>query len=138
MKIFIADDDLTNRSLLGGLLHKWGFEVLSAVDGQQAWAHLSQAEAPRLAILDWMMPGMDGVQLCRALRAQEGQYPYYLILLTAKSHSQDIVQALEAGADDYVTKPFDLEEMRARIRVGQRVLDLQAKLREHERLRGVL
>jgi phosphoserine phosphatase RsbU/P len=138
MRTLIADDNADNRTLLMDLLPKWGHEVVSATDGQEAWRVLADKNAPQLAILDWVMPGINGVELCRRLRERERQNHPYIILLTSRCEAQDIVRALEAGADDYVTKPFNIDELRARIQAGCRILDLQAQLRDHERLQGVL
>jgi sigma-B regulation protein RsbU (phosphoserine phosphatase) len=128
MRVLIAEDDLTSRQLLEGVLKKWGCEVVSTRDGNEAWAAFQSEDAPGLAILDWMMPGMDGVDLCRRVRGRKARDPVYLILLTALGQTKDIVAGLDAGADDYVTKPFNSNELRARIRVGQRVLELQSSL----------
>lgn len=128
MKILIADDSLSNRVVLERLLAKWDYEVISAADGAEAWAVMRGADAPQLAILDWMMPGYDGLELCRMTRAGErGEMPY-LILLTSRDSKEDIVMGLEAGANDYIGKPFHHEELRARLKVGQRMVELQAAL----------
>lgn len=128
MKVLIADDDVIPRRFLQTALVKAGHEVIVAHDGAEAWHLLQQAEAPRLAILDWLMPGLDGVEVCRKVR-QWDHAPYvYLILLTSKDQQEDIVAGLEAGADDYLIKPFDPQELEARLRTGQRILDLQAAL----------
>src|SRR6266540_3454096 len=128
MKVLIAEDDPVSRRLLEVKLRRWGHEVIVVGDGSEAWRVLQQADAPQLAILDWMMPGMDGVQVCREVRSRaEGRYTY-LLLLTARGQKEDIVQGIEAGADDYLTKPFDSTELQARLRAGERVLDLQARL----------
>lgn len=124
MRILIAEDDPVSRCLLEATLIKLGFEVTVTSDGHQAWEAL-QRDAPPIAILDWMMPGIDGIELCRRARTIQSPTPTYLILLTAKSDKGDIVQGLDAGADDYVTKPFDRRELRARINVGLRVSELQ-------------
>lgn len=138
MKILIADDDLTSRSILHALLSKWGYDVVGAEDGEEAWTLLQQTQAPQMAVLDWMMPGMDGVKLCRNLRIQERGHPLYIILLTSKGERKHIIEGLEAGADDYIAKPYNNEELRARINVGCRMLELQNKLLEKEKLQGVL
>ncbi len=138
MRTLVADDNADSRTLLMELLPKWGHEVLSVSDGQEAWGALADEDAPRLVILDWIMPGIDGVELCRRLREKDRQNPPYIILLTSRNRTEDIVQALEAGADDYLTKPYDFDELRARIQVGCRILGLQAQLRDYERLQGVL
>jgi DNA-binding response OmpR family regulator len=134
MKILIAEDSLTSRNLLTTLLKKFGYEVEASVDGAQAWAALQRPDAPQLAILDWMMPEMDGVAVCRCVRQIQTDQPPYLILLTALDDKSHVVAGLEAGADDYIAKPFDADELRARIEVGMRVVTLQrelaAKIRE--------
>ena len=128
MKILIAEDDPVSRRLLQALLQKWGYEVTVASDGEEAWELLQQEGAPRLAIIDWMMPKMDGAEVCRKVRATEGGAYVYLLLLTAKTQKEDIVRGIGAGADDYVTKPFDANELNARLRAARRILDLQADL----------
>lgn len=138
MRILIADDDTTSRTMLQAVLRKWGYEVTTAVDGAEAWEKLQATDAPRLAVLDWMMPEVDGLRLCRKLRAQQRIDPLYLLLLTSRADRQDIVLGLEAGADDYVSKPYDPEELHARIKVGLRVLDLQDERTARQRLQGVL
>ncbi len=138
MRILIAEDDLTSRTMLQALLSKWGYEVVITSDGHEAWGALQDAEAPQMAILDWMMPGMDGVTLCQKLREQHRAEPFYIILLTSKDERKDIVLGLEAGADDYVAKPYDNAELHARVDAGRRLLQLQQESRERERLQGVL
>jgi len=129
VKILVADDDPINRRLLEAFLTKWGYEVQLARDGAEAWEILQQDEAPRLAILDWMMPSLDGLQICQLARRQKDQRSYtYLLLLTAKFQKEDVIAGLEAGADDYLTKPFDANELKARLRAGKRILDLQEQL----------
>ena len=128
MRILIAEDDATSRAMLQAVLGKWGYEVAGASDGDEAWALLQEKGAPQLALLDWMMPGIDGVSLCRKLREQPRQAPLYLILLTAKSERADIVKGLEAGANDYIAKPYDISELRARVEVGRRMLEVQGQL----------
>lgn len=128
MRILIAEDDPVSRRLLEATLCKWGYQVIACPDGTAAWQALQQADTPSLAILDWMMPGMDGVQVCREVR-KRGNEPYvYLLLLTAKNQKSDIISGLEAGADDYIIKPFEANELRMRLRAGRRILDLQAEL----------
>lgn len=128
MKILIAEDDLISRRVLAATLEKFGYEVIVAADGVEAWAAFQGPDAPQLAILDWMMPGLDGVELCRRVRSDPTQLPPYLILLTAKSAKADVVAGLNAGANDYLTKPFDSTELRARVQVGVHVLELQNNL----------
>jgi two-component system, cell cycle response regulator len=128
MRVLIAEDDPISRRVLESFLVKWGYEVIVALDGQEAWNLLQDENAPTMAILDWMMPGLDGVEVCQRVRTRTSQPYMYLLLLTAKGSKQDIVEALEAGADDYLTKPFDAAELKARLRAGIRVLDLQQQL----------
>ncbi len=130
MKILVAEDEKTSRILLEKILAKWGYEVVSATDGHEAWEKLQSEDAPKLAILDWMMPGIEGIEVCRKLRQQEqGDEQYtYVILLTAKDSKESIIEGMEAGADDYIVKPFDQNEMRVRIRAGQRIVRLQSEL----------
>ena len=128
MKILLAEDDPLSRHRLVAILKKWGYEVAVAKDGTQAWQQMQTSEAPQLVILDWMMPGMDGLEVCQKIR-QRGQEPYvYMILLTARSSQKDLLVGLGAGADDYLAKPFDLQELQVRLRAGRRILDLQAEL----------
>jgi DNA-binding response OmpR family regulator len=131
MKILIAEDDLTSRRMLETRLVKWGYEVIVTCDGNEARKELQREDAPQLAILDWMMPGMDGVEVCSRVREMESESHIYIILLTAKDRKEDLVAGLDAGADDYLTKPFNREEMRARLQVGIRTVDLQNRLAEH-------
>lgn len=130
MKILIADDDYTSRAVLGQLLRKLGHEVVETLDGEEAWEALQRPDAPRLAILDWIMPGLEGPEIVRRVRALPGQRVPYLIILTSRSGKEAIVEGLEAGADDYVSKPFDPGELRARVEVGRRMLQLQDSLLE--------
>ena len=116
MNILIAEDDLTSRSMLAAVLKKAGHEITATVNGVEALAVLEQPGAPRLAILDWMMPEMDGLEVVRRIRAKSSPQPPYLIMLTAKGEKADIIAGLDAGADDYVVKPFDLPELFARLR----------------------
>lgn len=134
MPILIAEDDATSRIVLERTLQGWGHEVVSTRDGSETWAVLQQEGAPKLAVLDWMMPGLEGPEVCRRLRALARPVPIYVILLTAKGLTSDIVTGLESGADDYLTKPFDRQELRSRIRVGERMIALQQGLadRVHE------
>lgn len=133
MKVLIAEDDPVSHRLLEATLAKWGYEGVTAADGTEAWRVLGGADAPPLAILDWMMPGMDGIEVCRRVRARTTPTPMYLILLTAKGQRDDVVGGLEAGADDYVTKPFDRAELRARVAVGIRIVELQQALADRVR-----
>jgi two-component system, cell cycle response regulator len=128
VRILIADDDLTSRLVLTGVLKKSGDHIVTAVDGDEAWEVMRQPDAPALAILDWMMPGLSGVEVCRRIRGRQSDQPPYLILLTSRGEKADIVAGLAAGADDYLAKPFDSGELRARVDVGRRVIELQARL----------
>ena len=128
MRILIADDDLTSRTVLTSVLQKLDYDVTALPDGQSAWEALQQDDAPRLAILDWLMPGIDGVELCRRIRSRETDQPPYLILLTTRAEKKDISEGLNSGANDYLTKPFDLSELRARLAVGARMVALQDRL----------
>jgi two-component system, cell cycle response regulator len=124
----IAEDDPIFRRILENWFKKWDYGVTAVDNGLAAWEILQREDAPQLAILDWMMPGMDGIELCSKIRSRK-QGPYrYVLLLTAKDDKQDVIAGLEAGADDYLTKPFDVDELRARVRAGRRILDLQAAL----------
>jgi len=127
MKILIAEDDPVSRCFLEVTLAKWNYEVISTRDGNEAW-NAFQRESPPIAILDWMMPALDGAELCGRIRSLEADIVPYLILLTAKSEKGDVVAGLEAGADDYITKPFSRQELRARIEVGLRIGELQKNL----------
>ena len=128
MKILIAEDDSVSRRMLTSLLSRSGYEVVAVEDGVKAWEILQAEDAPRLALLDWMMPGMDGVGVCRQARKQVGRPYAYLILLTAKGGKVDVIEGLESGADDYLTKPYDAQELKARMRVGLRILELEDNL----------
>ena len=128
MRILIAEDDFTSRRMLEAMLVKWGYEVVIACDGNEAWAILQTEHAPKLVILDWMMPGMDGVEICRRVRQDIEDSPFYLILLTMRDSKEDIVSGLRAGANDYISKPFNREELNARVHVGERVIELQSAL----------
>lgn len=128
MKILIAEDDAISRHLLEAFLQKWGYEVLVAKQGNEAWKLLQREGAPRLVILDWMMPGMDGVEICREAKRRSPESPLYVLLLTTRNQPQDFLEAFEAGADDYLTKPFDPRELKARVFTGGRLLELQEQL----------
>ncbi len=148
MRILVAEDDFTSRSILVAILKKWGYELIVTEDGLAAWEALRQPDAPRLVLLDWDMPGQDGLEVCRRIRSQETPNPPYVILLTGRGEKGDLVRGLETGANDYVAKPYDSAELRARIRVGERMLEMQDKLLEardamahlamHDPLTGVL
>ena len=130
MKVLVAEDNLTMRIMVSGILERWGHQAVPAADGEEAWRIMQQPDAPRVALLDWEMPRMDGIEVCRHLRDREkgGAEYTYVILLTSRSEKQEIVSGIEAGADDYVVKPFDHHELRARVRAGSRIIELQIEL----------
>jgi diguanylate cyclase (GGDEF)-like protein len=128
MKILVADDDSVIRCSIEGLLSKWGYDLVVATNGDEAWGILQREDSPRLALLDWMMPGMNGPTVCRSVRTLNAVPYTYLILLTGRGGKEDIVSGLEAGADDYLTKPFNAYELKARLRTGERILELQEEL----------
>jgi DNA-binding response OmpR family regulator len=126
IRILVAEDDAISRELICTRLEKWGYEVIVTQNGTEAMAQLRKPDAPSLAILDWMMPGMDGLEICR--RVREVDRLIYIILLTARSGIANLVAGLGAGADDYLVKPFDKDELQARLLVGLRVMNLQREL----------
>ncbi len=128
MKILVADDDRMSRLVLANLLGRWGYEVTAVADGDAAWEALAADGGPRLAVLDWKMPGREGPQICRELRASERPGYFYVVLLTSQDQGGQIVEGMESGADDYVVKPFEPEELRVRLRAGRRILELEAEL----------
>jgi phosphoserine phosphatase RsbU/P len=128
MKILIADDDPVLRIVLNGTLNESGYEVIETCDGLAAWDALRQVDGPKIAILDWGMPGMDGTEVCRRAREEPRTVGSYLILLTARLGETEVAEGLDAGASDYLTKPFNDRELLARVRVGLRVLEVQDKL----------
>jgi CheY-like chemotaxis protein len=136
--IVVAEDDLVSRTLISGLMEKWGFKAVITQDGHEAMAALRAEQGPTIALLDWMMPGMDGLQVCR--RVRESEKMVYVIMLTSLGAKENIVEGLHAGADDYLIKPFDKNELLARIQVGLRILELYAALaarvRELEKAAG--
>jgi phosphoserine phosphatase RsbU/P len=130
VKILIAEDDLTSRIMLGATLRKSGHEVIETSNGSEALEQLQKPDAPSIAIIDWMMPVMDGLEVVRRIRSVLPSRPCYIILLTAKSDKTDIINGLNAGADDYISKPFDPGELFARLEVGRRLIEMQEKLAE--------
>jgi diguanylate cyclase (GGDEF)-like protein len=128
MRVLIADDDPMQRLYLTRCLSSWGYETLVAEDGEEAWRILQGNDAPPLVLLDWMMPGIDGTVLCQHIRRLKDRPYTYIVLLTARSDQQDLLSGLGAGADDYMTKPVNTPELQARLRSGQRIIDLQNKL----------
>lgn len=128
MRVLIADDDPVLRFALRQHLERWSFDVVECVDGNQAWQVLQEPSPPLLAIVDWSMPGIDGPTLARDLREVPALAGMYVILLTSNTSKQDVIAGLESGADDYITKPFDWDELRARVRIGSRIVGLQQAL----------
>lgn len=128
MKLLIAEDDTSLRNLLKLYLSRWGYDVIETRDGNEAWEALNSEDAPRLALLDWLMPGMNGVDICQKVRAELKEPYTYIILLTGQHKEQDIIAGMESGADDYITKPFKSNELRVRLRAGRRILELQDEL----------
>ena len=133
MRVLVADDDPLARRLLEVTLTRSGYEVLAVADGVEAWDVLCGQDSPTLALLDWMMPGLTGVDVCRKVREAAPRDPIYLILVTSKGRTEDVVNALRTGADDYITKPFEIEELRARLAVGERLVTLQQQLADRVR-----
>src|ERR1700722_1760130 len=139
-KILVAEDDAVSLHLLKNFLIKWNYDVTVATDGLQALQLLETDDTPRLVVLDWMMPGMEGIQICQKVRARPDKPYVYILLLTARTEKQDLLQGLAFGADDYLTKPFDAQELRARLHVGERILNLEDELRfraTHDSLTGI-
>jgi DNA-binding response OmpR family regulator len=128
MQVLIADDDPVLRFALRQHLERWSFDVVECVDGTEAWQVLQEPSPPLLAIIDWSMPGIDGPTLARDLRDVPALAGMYVILLTSNTSKQDVIAGLESGADDYITKPFDWDELRARVRIGSRIVGLQQAL----------
>lgn len=129
MKILLAEDSLVYQHLISGHLKEWGFDLQIAKDGAKAWELLQAPDAPRLALLDWVLPKIEGIELCRRIRMVQGQSDYtYIVLLTGKEGKDDLVEGMRSGADDYLQKPFHPPELEARLLVGKRILDLQREL----------
>jgi phosphoserine phosphatase RsbU/P len=131
MNVLIAEDDAPSRLMLQSLLTKWDYTVIAARDGDEAWRVLCEPEHPHLVILDWMMPGIEGPEIVRRLRKRAPENPYYAIIITSRSSTNSAASALDSGADDFVGKPFDNDELRARIAVGNRMICLQQALSDH-------
>ena len=139
MKLLIAEDDCTSRTLLARVLKNVGHEVVETVSGADALTKMLEPDAPRLAILDWMMPEMDGMEVIRRVRQRQTDRPPYLIMLTAKGEKADIIAGLETGANDYLAKPFNAGELRARVEVGRRMIEMQDTLADKvEELRDAI
>lgn len=128
MRVLVAEDDLTSRTILTAILVKWGYEVVPATDGEQALEILQKPDSPRLALLDWSMPGLSGVEVCSRLRKNQDHDSIYVIILTAKSEKKNIVEGLNTGANDYIIKPYDNDELQARVNVGKRMVEIQTEL----------
>jgi len=128
VRVLIAEADPTTRLMLAAVLRKTGHEAVPAADGAQAWAIMRRPDAPLLAIIDWMMPEVDGLEVCRRVRARETDQPPYILMLTTRGEKSDIIAGLAAGANDYLSKPFDPGELRARVEVGRRMVELEARL----------
>ncbi len=141
MKVIIADDDATTRCLLENTMKKWNYDVVSTTNGLEALDALLQQNESCMALLDWVMPEIDGIDVCRLIREKPKEHAYlYIIMLTGKQRKEDVVAGLEAGADDFLIKPFDYEELRMRMRVGLRILELQDQLTEkayYDQLTGI-
>lgn len=134
MKLLIADDDLTSRAMLAAVSRKWGYEPISVEDGEEAWQILQEPDAPLLLLIDWEMPRLDGLGLCRRIRQQASDNPPFIILLTSRNETDDVVAGLEAGANNYIVKPFANAELKARLQVGERMLELQGELIQTQRI----
>jgi sigma-B regulation protein RsbU (phosphoserine phosphatase) len=132
-KILVADDDLISRRVLETMLRMYGCDVVGAKDGVEAWEQLCHVDGPSIALLDWSMPRLDGVEVCRRVRALNLAVPRYLILVTGRTAPEDVLEALGAGADDYVTKPYDPQELHARLQAGRRIVDMQRSLADRVR-----
>jgi two-component system, cell cycle response regulator len=128
LKVLLAEDDEISRHILKETLVRWGYEVVTACDGAEAWEILQAGNGPELAILDWIMPGMDGIDVCRHVREKQGEPYIYVMLLTSKTRKADIIQGMGAGADDYISKPFDPQELQMRLNAGRRIIELQSQL----------
>jgi DNA-binding response OmpR family regulator len=128
VRVLLAEDSGVIRILLKQVLTKWGYEVVFAEDGNAAWSILERADSPRIALLDWMMPGPDGLEVCQRVRKAAREPRVYIILLTGKDEREDVVRGLTAGADDYLRKPFDNVELEARMRTGRRIVELEDEL----------
>ena len=139
MKLLVAEDEYTTRLTVQVILEQWGYRVDSVEDGAAAWKILQRADGPQIAILDWEMPGMSGLELCHKVKMLERDTPVYVIMLTGRDAQADILQGFDAGADDYITKPFDENELRARVRVAERLVSIQEELAiSNNELRAVL
>jgi len=136
MRTLIADDDPVYLGLVDGLLDQWGYETVLATNGVQAWELLQADESIRLVVLDWMMPEMDGFEVCRKVRAADLGRDVYILLMTGSNRKEDIIQVVVAGADDYLIKPFEPLDLKIRLRSARRILDLQAELARYRQAEG--
>jgi len=141
VKILIAEDDPVSRRLLEAFLGKWGYDIIVTCDGREAWDVLQRPEAPSMVISDWMMPSVDGLELCRKIREMGKSNYTYFIILTSKGSKEDVICGLEAGADDFLVKPFHKEELKYRVQIGERIIELEQRilaLASRDSLTGVL
>jgi DNA-binding response OmpR family regulator len=130
LKVLIADDDHPTRVLLRAAISQWGYQVIEAQNGEEAWDLLQQADAPRLIILDWLMPKIDGIDLCRRIKKSLEYHPY-VILLTQVAGTSNIIKGLEAGADEFLSKPFNMAELRSRLSVASRIINFEIEMKLH-------
>ena len=130
LKVLIADDDPPTRVLLRAAISQWGYQVIEAQNGEEAWDLLQQADAPRLIILDWLMPKIDGIDLCRRIKGSLEYHPY-VILLTQVAGTSNIIKGLEAGADEFLSKPFNMAELRSRLSVASRIINFEIEMKTH-------
>jgi sigma-B regulation protein RsbU (phosphoserine phosphatase) len=133
MRLLLAEDNTATRVVLESTLRDWGYDVVATADGAQAWQELQSERAPELVLLDWTMPDLTGPDVCRRVRSGPRAQSTFIILLTARANREDLLAGFQAGADEYIVKPFDLEELRARLQAGARIVELQAKLAERVR-----
>ncbi|MFZ5950151.1 MAG: response regulator [Candidatus Rifleibacteriota bacterium] len=138
MKILVTDDDKTSRILLKAVLQKWNYDIVEAENGLEAWNVVSDPQSPQILLIDWMMPQMTGLELCRKINEELDRERFYILILTARGDKQDMIAALDAGADDFISKPWNNEELRARVNVGARMLKLQQQVAKRQKLQGIL
>ncbi|MCK4515647.1 MAG: response regulator [Spirochaetaceae bacterium] len=138
MKVLIADDSQTSRTRLTQLLHRWGYEIQVANDGEEAWQILMRPDHPEMVILDWVMPGIDGVDLCKRIRREPNRKDIYIIILSAKSNRKDIHLGIHAGANDYILKSQDDQDLKIRLEAGRRIVELKHELSQKQKMQGAL
>ncbi|MDN5278422.1 MAG: phosphoserine phosphatase RsbU/P [Clostridiales bacterium] len=138
MRVLIVDDDSTSRFLLQTILQQWGYEVVTAKDGIEGWQIIKENDSPKLLMIDWEMPGFTGPEICRKILQELEREQFYILMITGRGDSEDLVHGLESGADDYVAKPWHNEELKARINVGSRMLKLQERAARRQKLQGIL